>query len=125
MRKRKPIRKKKPIRKRKPSRPKLAIKRKAAKRKKRARGSAQPISEVRIERQGLGPNAAGQAGDIQGVPGSPRANSESVEDLLEEGQTLEAGVVSGVENARDPDEGEVKTHEVPEDDVPPEYDKDE
>jgi hypothetical protein len=33
--------------------------------------------------------------------------------------------VSGVENAKDPDQGEVTTSEVPEDDVPPEYlDKD-
>jgi len=29
--------------------------------------------------------------------------------------------VQGVENALDADEGEVKTHEVLEDDVPPEY----
>jgi len=46
--------------------------------------------------------------------------------LLEEGNTFEAGVVSGVEDADDADEREVHTHEVPEDDVPEEYlDKDE
>jgi hypothetical protein len=48
-------------------------------------------------------------------------DSESVSELAEEGQDYEAEVVSGVENARDADQGEVRTHEVPEDDVPPEY----
>ena len=48
------------------------------------------------------------------------ANSESVKELLEEGNALQAEAVRGVENA-DADEGEVKTHEVPEDDVPQEY----
>jgi hypothetical protein len=50
------------------------------------------------------------------------ANSESADELLEEGQTFEAGIVSGVENARDPDQGEVRRHEVAQDDVPEEYD---
>jgi hypothetical protein len=40
--------------------------------------------------------------------------------LLEEGQTFEAEVISGVENAPDPDEGEIHTHERPEDEFPPE-----
>jgi len=44
-----------------------------------------------------------------------------VEELLEEGQSFEAEAVRGVENAKDPDESEVTTSEVPEDDVPPEY----
>jgi hypothetical protein len=44
-----------------------------------------------------------------------------VEELLEEGQSFEAEVVAGVENAPEPDEGEVRTKEVPEDDVPDEY----
>jgi hypothetical protein len=65
-----------------------------------------------------------QAGDLQGLPNRPTANSESVEELLEEGNTLEAEAIRGVENALDADQGEVNTHEVPEDD-PPEYlDKD-
>jgi hypothetical protein len=44
-----------------------------------------------------------------------------VDELLEEGNAFEAEVVDGVENARDPDQGEIKTQEVPEDDVPDEY----
>ena len=34
---------------------------------------------------------------------------------------IEAEVVDGVQNAKDPDVSEVTTHEVPEDDVPGEY----
>jgi hypothetical protein len=66
----------------------------------------------------------GQAGDLQGLPNRPAANSESVEELLKEGNALEAEAIQGVENALAADQGEVNTHEVPEDD-PPEYlDKD-
>jgi len=53
------------------------------------------------------------------------ADSESVDELLEEGNAFEADVVAGVQNADDNEEQEVHTHEVPEDDVPEEYlDKD-
>jgi len=63
--------------------------------------------------------------DSQGLSDVERADSESVGELLEEGNTFEAGVVSGVEQAEDTDEREVRTREVPEDDVPEEYlDKD-
>jgi uncharacterized protein YdeI (YjbR/CyaY-like superfamily) len=52
------------------------------------------------------------------------ADSESVNELLEEGNAFEADVVAGVEQADD-DGREVQTHEVLEDDVPEEYeDKD-
>ena len=60
----------------------------------------------------------GQAGDLQGLSNRPTANSESVEELLEEGNALEAEAVQGVENALDADRGEVETQEEPEDDVP-------
>jgi hypothetical protein len=67
----------------------------------------------------------GQSGDLQGLSDRPAANSESVEELLEEGNASEAEAVQGVESALDADQGEVQTHEVPEDDVPQEYlDKD-
>ncbi len=73
------------------------------------------------ERDELGPDSAGQSGDIQQISDAPSADSESVEELTEEGNAFEAGVVEGVENAKDPDFSEVTTREVPEDDVPPEY----
>jgi hypothetical protein len=50
-----------------------------------------------------------------------RADSESVDELLEEGNAFEAGVVSGVEEAGERGDKEVRTREVPEDDVPGEY----
>jgi len=65
--------------------------------------------------------SAGQAGDLQGLSGRRGADSESVDELLEEGNAFEADVVSGVEAADNADESEVRTHEVPEDDVPGEY----
>ena len=64
---------------------------------------------------------AGQSGDTQRISGAAEADSESVKELLEEGQPFEAGVVSGVENAPEPDVAEVTTREFPEDDVPQEY----
>jgi hypothetical protein len=60
-------------------------------------------------------------GDLQGISMRDRADSESVGELLEEGQTLEAEAVQGVEDAPDADQGEIRTREVPEDDVPLEY----
>ena len=66
-------------------------------------------------------NREEQIGDLQGISLEDRADSESVGELLEEGQTLEAEAVKGVEDALDADQGEVRTHEVPEDDVPGEY----
>jgi hypothetical protein len=62
-----------------------------------------------------------QSGDLQGLSRAEEAGSESVEELIEEGNPLEAAVVSGVEEADNADEREVHTHEVPEDDVPEEY----
>jgi hypothetical protein len=66
-------------------------------------------------------NSAGQSGDIQGMSGPAEADSESVEELVEEGNAYEASIVDGVENAKDPDVSEVRTREVPEDDVAEEY----
>jgi len=66
-------------------------------------------------------DSAGQSGDLQQIPDVAAADSESVEELLEEGNSFEAAAVYGVENAKDPDVSEVTTHEVPADDVPKEY----
>lgn len=115
-RKKKPAAKKKVVqKKKKASRPK-----KSARRKNLTRATAS-ASIVAPYRKGLGPSAGGQSGDVQGLSESEDADSESVSELAEEGQDYEAEVVSGIENAPDADRGEVRTHEVPEDDVPPEY----
>lgn len=89
------------------------------------RGKSEIVDTVTFEPVGLGARSGGQSGDLQGLSNAGRANSESVDELLEEGNSFEAEVVKGVEEAGDADEGEVHTHEVPEDDVPGEYlDKD-
>jgi hypothetical protein len=77
-----------------------------------------PVSSVQ-RRENLG----GQAADVQGLSNRPTANSESVKELLEEGNPLEAEAAQGVENALDADQGEVE-HELPEDDAPEYLDKD-
>ena len=69
----------------------------------------------------LGPNSAGQSGDIQGLSDAEDAGSESVKELLEEGQYYEASVMSGIENAPLADAAEVTTRQFAEDDVPEEY----
>jgi hypothetical protein len=103
---------------------KSAPKKKASRRKKPAPRTPADVSNPIFSpnRRGLGPGAGGQSGDNQGLSRKESADSESVEELTEEGQDYEAEVVSGVQNARDPDQGEVTTKEVPEDDVPTEYD---
>jgi len=73
---------------------------------------------ARPAKKGLGEDAGGQSGDLQGLSGVEDVNDESVTELLEEGQAFEAEAISGVENALDPDEGEVHTHERPEDEFP-------
>jgi hypothetical protein len=91
----------------------------------RVRGKSELVDTVTFEPAGLGARSGGQSGDLQGLSNVGRANSDSVDELLEEGNSFEAEVVKGVEDAGDADEGEVHTHEVPEDDVPGEYlDKD-
>jgi hypothetical protein len=89
--------------------------------KKPVRGKSQTAYTVESAREGLAPRSGGQSGDLQGLSSLQGADSESVDELLEEGNAFEAEVVKGVQDAGDADEGEVRTHEVPEDDVPGEY----
>ena len=105
-----------------PGRRLLPKTKKPAPRRRRSRSTQlteQPVAQIR---QGVGLAAeAGQSGDTQALSDIEDVDSESVRELAEEGQDFEAGIISGVENAPDPDVSEVKTHEVPEDDVPEEY----
>lgn len=73
------------------------------------------------DKKGLGPSSAGQSGDTQGLSEVESSNSESVTELLEEGQSFEAAVIDRVENAPEPDVSEVHTRQFLEDDVPAEY----
>jgi hypothetical protein len=89
--------------------------------KKQVRGKSQSVDTVAFALEGLGARSGEQSGDLQGLSNIQGADSESVDELLEEGNAFEADVVKGVEDAGDADEGEVRTHEVPQDDVPGEY----
>ncbi len=84
------------------------------------RGSTESSLELPPYARGMGARAGGQSGDIEDLSEVEDVDSESVEELLEEGQAFEAGVISGVEEADD-EFGEVRTREVPVDDVPQEY----
>jgi hypothetical protein len=101
---------------------------KSPKKSKTIRGTSAAAGRARsipFRPKGPGAQTAGQSGDIEGLRKVARANSESVEELAEEGQSFEADAVAGVEAAEDAEESEVVTHEVPEDDVPTEYDDNE
>ena len=76
---------------------------------------------TRSRRTEMGPNSAGQSGDTQQLPDVADADSESVAELVEEGNAFEADAVEGAEEAETADVSEVRTREVPEDDVPGEY----
>ena len=124
MAKKKPARKKKIVSRKNPAlKKKSAAKKKPIRRKKiNARAKQETTNPVVIRgRRGLGAASGGQSGDTQGLSRKEDVDSESVVELEEEGQSFEAEAISGVENAKDPDQGEVTTSEVPEDDVPPEY----
>src|SRR6516164_5769606 len=87
--------------------------------KKQVQGKSQSVGTVAFALERLGARPGEQSGDLQGLSNVQRADSESVDELLEQGNAFEAEVVKGVEDAGDTDEGEVRTHEVPpQDDVP-------
>jgi hypothetical protein len=81
----------------------------------------QTYGNVSTTEKGGGPGSAGQSGDTQGLSNVAQAGSESIEELVEEGQFFEAEVIGGVEDAPDPDVAEVHTKQIPEDDVPSQY----
>jgi hypothetical protein len=88
---------------------------------KRAQSKDQSAEIESFNSEEVRARSAGQSGSLQGLSNSAEADSESVDELLEEGNAFEAGIVSGVEAADGADGQEVRTHEVPEDDVPDEY----
>jgi hypothetical protein len=135
--KKKPFNKKKTAPKRKLTKKKPAVKKTAAKKPaagkkragaKRAVASRRPVQDksqsASIESfadEQVRASSAGQSGALQGLSNVAGADSQSVDELIEEGNAFEAEAVSGVEAADNQDEEEVHTHELPEDDVPGEY----
>jgi hypothetical protein len=69
----------------------------------------------------VGPDSAGKGGEAQGLSDVPDASEESVMELAETDQALEAEAVAGVEDAADRPEKPVRTHlDRPRaDDIPP------
>lgn len=59
----------------------------------------------------VGGDSAGQSGDLQGLSTEADADDESVEELAETEQSLEASAVEGVEDAEDHPERPTHTHE--------------
>lgn len=86
-----------------------------------ARGRAEVVDSVVFEPAGLGSRSSGQSGDLQGLTDRGEADSESVDELLEEGNAFEAGIVKGVEDAGEMPRRGIRTREVPADDIPEEY----
>jgi hypothetical protein len=116
--------KRKPAPKRAAAKTKLGGKKTTARKKARApkKGAAAKspsVDTAAFTREDQRARSGGQSGDLQGLSNREGAASESVDELIEEGNAFEADVVKGVEEAGD--EGEAHTHEVPEDDVPGEY----
>lgn len=69
----------------------------------------------------VGPDSAGQSGDPQRLSPIAEANEESVEELADTDQAIEAAAVEGVEDAAAHPERPVHTHEEygRPDDLPP------
>ena len=99
---------------------KKAAKKKVSRNKQPRKKSGRP-GALEFSTKGPRSHSGEQSGDFQGLSRLEAADSESVEELLEEGNAFEADVVAGVEHADEDQEREVHTHEVPEDDVPEEY----
>jgi hypothetical protein len=123
---------KKKLAKKKPALKKTAVKTKALGQKTigartptalrtRVRGKSQSVDTEAFAPEALRERSGGQSGDLQGLSNIEGADSESVSELIEEGNAFEADAVAGVEHAGDSDQKEVRTHEVPQDDVPGEY----
>jgi hypothetical protein len=126
---RKPAKKQKPSRKaakKAPASKKTLTKKQSLNRTRTAKTASATTKEPKTRqrassRRAQESDSAGQSGDLQGLSDVESADSESVDELLEEGNAFEAGIISGVEDAGKREGREVRTREVPEDDVPGEY----
>jgi hypothetical protein len=94
---------------------------KTSSRKSLPRRRTSPPQQLESWRAKKGAASDRQSGDLEGLSRAEQADSQSVDELVEEGNVFEAGAVAGVEEADDEETKEVHTHEAPEDDVPDEY----
>jgi hypothetical protein len=79
------------------------------------------LDELGTDPGQVGQDSAGQDGDTQRLSDIEDANEESVEELAETGQDMEASAVEGIEDAADHPERPTHTHEEygRPDDIPP------
>jgi hypothetical protein len=79
------------------------------------------LDELGNDSREVGETSAGHGGELQRLSPIEEASEESVEELADTNQSLEAAVVEGVEDAADHPERPVHTHEEygRPDDVPP------
>src|SRR5260370_19028807 len=89
--------------------------------KKQVRRKGRRVDTAVLPLQERRPGSGGQSGDLQGLSNIEGADSESVDELLEEGNAFEADVVAGVEDAGNAEEREGRTHEVAEEDWARQY----
>jgi hypothetical protein len=85
------------------------------------------LDELGTDPGQVGPDSAGQSGDSQRLSSVADAADESVQELADSDQALEAGIVEGIEDAADHPERPVHTHLEygRPDDLPPLSDADE
>jgi hypothetical protein len=69
------------------------------------------LDETGADAGQVGPESAGQSGDVQGLDADSEASDQAVEELAEDDQAYEAEVVEGVEEAGDHPERPVRSRE--------------
>src|SRR5258708_166654 len=114
----KKVAEKKPARKKAAVKTKVLGKNKAAAKttggtRKRAPARNQNLAPDAFRTQGMRSRSAGQSGDLQGLSNVEGADSESVDELIEEGNAFEADVVAGVEDGACASEKGGDTREEP------------
>lgn len=79
------------------------------------------LDELGSDPSEVGANSAGQSASSHGLSDEPDATEDSVEDLADTDQAIEAAAIEGVEDAADHPERPTHTHEEygRPDDVPP------
>jgi hypothetical protein len=85
------------------------------------KGNEAAPDELGNDPREVGSDSAGQSGDAQRLTTTADANDESVDEMAETEQALEASAVDGVEDAADHPERPVHTHQEygRPDDLPP------
>jgi hypothetical protein len=79
----------------------------------KSRGKNTPLDEYPSDHGQVGSDSAGQSGDTEGLSPAVDGADESVEELVETGQSFEAEAVQGIQDADEHPEKPVTTHEGP------------